>query len=190
MRQAQAVPGQSCTKCGQFKAMADYGVRHDRGAPYRQCRECMAARKWHKANPERHRQRGQAWVDANRDRARETWREMRRRKLEANPANRVHGRISNQIYYVLRKDKGCRSAFDLIGYSPNDLKVHLERQFVKGMGWHNMSEWHIDHIVPLSSFPIAGPDDPNVPRAWALPNLRPLWATDNLRKGAKMEVLV
>lgn len=29
-----------------------------------------------------------------------------------------------------------------------------------------------------------------VRRAWALPNLRPLWAADNIRKGARREVLL
>ena len=53
-----------------------------------------------------------------------------------------------------------------------------------------MGEWHIDHIVPLASFVIAGPDDPELRRAWALTNLRPLWAKDNMRKGAKVETLL
>lgn len=185
----QAVNGQACTKCGQFKPMSAYGIRHDRGAPYRQCRDCMAARKWHKANPERHRQRNQQWIEENRGRAREIWREMRRRKF-SNPAKRLHSRITSQIYHVLRKGKGRKSAFDLVGYSHDELKAHLERQFVKGMGWHNMSEWHIDHIVPLSSFHISGPDDPNLRRAWALTNLRPIWARDNIKKGASREYLV
>jgi len=55
-----------------------------------------------------------------------------------------------------------------------------------GMGWHNMSEWHIDHIMPLASFNFTGLDDPAVREAWALSNLRPLWAADNIRKGARL----
>ena len=181
---------QECTKCGERKPMSAYGMRHDRGQPYRQCRECMAARKWAKKNPERHRESCRAGEGRNRDRVRAIWREMSRRKLDSNPARRVHGRISNQIWKVLRQGKGCRSAFDLVGYSFDELKAHLERQFVGGMSWENMGEWHIDHIVPLSSFEITGPDDPELRRAWALTNLRPLWADENIRKGAKMEVLL
>jgi hypothetical protein len=71
-----------------------------------------------------------------------------------------------------------------------ELKTHLGRQFLRGMGWHNMGQWHIDHIIPLSSFTITGPDDPELRRAWALTNLRPLWAVDNLTKRDKQEVLL
>jgi hypothetical protein len=62
------------------------------------------------------------------------------------------------------------------------LAAHLEKQFLKGMTWQNIGEWHVDHIVPLASFMISGPDDPALRVAWGLPNLRPLWAKDNLRK--------
>lgn len=65
-------------------------------------------------------------------------------------------------------------------YSSEELKLHLERQFVVGMCWDNYgTHWHIDHIVPLSSF---APDDR---AAWCLSNLRPLWAKENLEKSDK-----
>ena len=115
---------------------------------------------------------------------------MAARKRNANPPIRIHGRISNQIWYAIRGRKAGRKTFDLLGYSFPELKAHIERQFVAGMGWHNMGEWHIDHIVPLSSFTISGPDDSELRRAWALTNLRPLWAADNLRKSNKLVSLL
>jgi 5-methylcytosine-specific restriction endonuclease McrA len=149
----------------------------------------MAERKWATKNPERQRALTKRWESENPDRIREIWRDMAARK-RMSPSKRIHGRISNQIWQVIRGGKAHRHAFDLLGYSKAELISHLERQFLKGMGWENMGEWHIDHIVPLSSFTITGPDDPELRRAWALPNLRPLWAKDNIRKGAKIEVLL
>jgi hypothetical protein len=58
------------------------------------------------------------------------------------------------------------------------------------MGWHNLPQWHIDHIIPLSSFRFETAHDPEFKAAWALTNLRPIWAVDNLRKHAKRELLV
>jgi len=58
------------------------------------------------------------------------------------------------------------------------------------MSWENIGDWHIDHIVPLSRFKVSGPDDPELRRAWALTNLRPLWAKDNMRKSASNEFLL
>lgn len=58
------------------------------------------------------------------------------------------------------------------------------------MTWANMGEWHIDHIVPLASFTFRDADDPEVKRAWALTNLRPIWARDNIIKKDKREFLI
>jgi len=81
----------------------------------------------------------------------------------------------------------CR---EQLGYSLDDLRRHIERQFTPGMDWDRFAkaEIHIDHIVPLSSFDLSDPDE--VRAAFALTNLRPLWATDNLSKGARRDLLV
>jgi hypothetical protein len=71
-----------------------------------------------------------------------------------------------------------------VGYTLNELKLHLQNQFKDGMSWDNMGEWHIDHIFPISAFNFTKPEDPEFRQCWALDNLRPLWATDNLRKNA------
>lgn len=179
---------QVCTKCRNNKPKEAYGIRLDRGYLYRQCRECMKARKWAKRNPDRHLASQKAWVEKNPERARKIWRDMRSKRLSRNPALRVHGRISNQIWTALNGRKSGRSTFEILGYSREELVSHLERQFLKGMNWKNMGEWHIDHILPLASFTIG--DDADVRRAWALTNLRPLWAVDNMRKGARVETLL
>lgn len=75
--------------------------------------------------------------------------------------------------------------FILLGYSKGELMRHLEKQFLKDMGWHNMGQWHIDHIIPLSSFNYSSVSDPEFKRAWALTNLRPLWAAENRAKSDK-----
>jgi len=45
--------------------------------------------------------------------------------------------------------------------------------------------WHIDHIRPISAFSFTVPEDPEFKECWALNNLQPLWAFDNLSKGGK-----
>lgn len=97
----------------------------------------------------------------------------------------LRNRISKGMYACLRGSKAGASWEALVGYSAADLRLHLEARFVPGMGWHNMGEWHIDHIRPLASFNITGPECPDFREAWALENLQPLWAIDNMRKGAR-----
>jgi len=62
----------------------------------------------------------------------------------------------------------------------------LEQQFLPGMSWDNYGEWHIDHIIPVAVFNYSSVDHIDFSRCWALSNLRPLWAADNLHKNAKL----
>lgn len=74
----------------------------------------------------------------------------------------------------------------ILGCTTKQFKEHLERQFLPNMGWHNFSEWHIDHIVPISS----AKTEEEVIALNHFTNLRPLWASENLRKSNRMEFLI
>ena len=77
--------------------------------------------------------------------------------------------------------------FEILGYSAQQLREHLESLFESGMSWSNHGngpgKWNLDHIVPICKFPTSStPAEVN-----ALSNLRPLWWEQNmarLRKGA------
>ena len=71
---------------------------------------------------------------------------------------------------------------EILGCSFAELKSHLESQFASGMTWQNRSDWHIDHIIPLAS--AKTPEE--IIRLNHYTNLQPLWAADNIRKGAKI----
>jgi hypothetical protein len=86
----------------------------------------------------------------------------------------------NILYRALRylgKEKEF-STVDMLGYSANDLKIHMEKQFKEGMTWNNHGEWEIDHIRPLTSFDTQ--TDACVVNA--LSNLQPLWKEENIKK--------
>jgi len=68
---------------------------------------------------------------------------------------------------------------NLLGYSPGQLRNHLEGLFIDGMSWDNYGDWHIDHIRPISSFQ----ESDKISVINSLDNLQPLWAEDNLKKG-------
>jgi hypothetical protein len=96
--------------------------------------------------------------------------------------------IGDLIRSNLNRGVGVRSRKieEMLGYTMNDLRVHLERQFTKGMSWEKFSsgEIHIDHITPKAAFDLLDYDQWKI--CWGLPNLQPLWARDNLRKSAKL----
>jgi len=86
--------------------------------------------------------------------------------------------------------KAGRSWTRLVGYTAEELREHIERQFLKGMSWEEADKFHIDHIVPLATFNFDSAEHPEFRAAWALTNLRPLWATANISKGARRTHLI
>lgn len=97
----------------------------------------------------------------------------------------LKNRIGPSIRRYLREAKNNRKSVELLGYSYDQLRAHLEAQFVKKMGWHNMSEWNIDHIVPVSAFDFSTDIDEKIKICWGLANLRPVWAAENFSKKDK-----
>lgn len=112
------------------------------------------------------------------------------RQKRKTPKGALTHRMTSRIRHGLkglRRGSGWQAA---LGYTVDDLRVHLERQFLTGMTWENIGQWHIDHIVPLASFSYTSMDDEGFKAAWALTNLRPLWAGPNMVKHARRELLV
>lgn len=97
--------------------------------------------------------------------------------------NNIRSRIKKLI---LRKTANTKT---LLGCSVEYLMKHLEERFYPNpetgeqMTWENkgLYGWHIDHIIPLSSFNLSDPDQ--LKKACHYTNLQPLWAKDNYEKG-------
>ena len=121
-----------------------------------------------------------AWQEKYPDRYKEL-----KKQWKSKPENRLHGSISVRVKESLAGKKLGRGVEKILGYSIANLRTHLERQFIRNMTLDNYGKWHVDHIVPLVHFDIKGIDCPDLKAAWALSNLRPLWAADNQRKHAK-----
>lgn len=73
----------------------------------------------------------------------------------------------------------------LVNYTLDELRKHLESLFQEGMTWDNYGKWHIDHVIPISSFNITSDSCEDFKECWKLSNLQPLWAIDNLKKSNK-----
>ena len=77
------------------------------------------------------------------------------------------------------------SSVKLLGCTPIFFKNWLEHQFDSNMNWGNYgSYWHIDHVIPCSSFHILDSYEQRVCFNWK--NCRPLEGKDNLLKNNKI----
>lgn len=143
---------------------------------------------WKIRNADKAREQNKAWWSANKDKAREY---ARKRRLT--PQGKINASVRSGIYGRLSRAtgrKGKAKTFELLGYTVEALVIHLERQFLNGMNWDNYGQWHVDHIVPLSSFSYETFQEPDFRAAWALTNLRPMWGGENIAKGAKRLTLL
>lgn len=114
------------------------------------------------------------------------WSRERARKRRATDIDYVlRQNLRSRMHYALRAKnlKKSSKTFEAVGCSPIELREYLEGKFLIGMTWDNYGEWHIDHVIPLSS----AKDYEEIIRLSHYTNLQPLWAMDNLKKGAKFD---
>lgn len=111
------------------------------------------------------------------------------KRFNSNPENKPIIVCRKLLSRVLAQSDRKRSAKtrteEQLGYTKEQLKKHIEGMFSCGMSWSNHGDWHVDHIKPVSLMLSEGITDPKIINA--LENLQPLWATENLIKGAKYD---
>jgi len=103
-----------------------------------------------------------------------------RTKMRLTPEGMLYHRMSQSIREALRGAKRRCKWEDLLGYSVDELKAHLESQFTEGMTWEQFfgGGIHIDHVIPRMKFKYTSHN------GWALSNLRPIWPKENSVSGA------
>lgn len=154
--------------------------------------------KWYHSNQEVARERKRIYYSENKDvilarakvrgrtpKAREKDRIRSRRRRECLEV-RILGALRNRLCDAIRGKSRSQTTQDLLGCTVEQLKTHLEGLFQSGMTWDNWthSGWHIDHIIPCAAFDLS--DHEQQKRCFHYTNLQPLWAADNIRKGAKL----
>lgn len=144
-----------------------------------------ASNKYKEKYPEKQKESSKKWISNNREKRRIISRRACA-KLKKTTKGYLNHKISNQIRLSIGRNKNRYHWESLVNYTVDDLKKHLEGLFVDGMSWDNRSEWHIDHKIPISAFNFEKPSDMDFKKCWALSNLQPLWAKENLQKNNKL----
>ena len=159
-----------CSKCKENKALEAYGnLKQGKDGKCSYCKEC-AKNDLNK------------WRAKNRDKVNERAKQYRAKKYYSkNDLYKFRSLIRNQVRRYILDKKGL-STKDILGETFDNVRLHLEKQFIDGMSWNNHGEWHIDHIIPLSS----GKNREEYIKLNHYTNLQPLWAADNMKKGARI----
>ena len=118
---------------------------------------------------------------------------------------RLRAVISKAIYnalFLFGGSKSGHSIMEYLSYSIQELKDHLEKLFEPWMTWQNYGNfklknwddndqmtwmWNIDHIIPQSKLLYTSMEDENFKKCWALSNLRPYSAKQNIIDGNRRQ---
>jgi hypothetical protein len=198
-----------CSKCNIEKELVEfnkqkqgkYGVRGH-------CRECQRKetkkykfnnkkkiaeynKKWNYQNKKYYQEYRKIWENKNPDKL-----QYKRENFKKNNPNyyneyQIKRKKEDILFHLKCKMRDSVNRYlkyrstttsEIVGCSPQELKEHLENKFVPGMSWENRAEWHIDHIIPLSS----AKTEEELYKLCHYTNLQPLWAEENLKKSNKL----
>ena len=127
------------------------------------------------------------WREDNKEHVNKYKRDYERKRRAEDPKYRLGIRTRTAVWQLLkeRNINKTNKTFILLGYTIEELMIHLEKQFTEGMTWDNYGEWHVDHKKPMALFKFTSTDDEEFKECWCLDNLQPLWELDNLSKGTR-----
>jgi len=147
---------------------------------------------WAKENREHLREYHKKWREENVNHVREYRNNYERTRKSSDPIYKLIANFRTAIWTNLKENNTEKNGhyFEILGYTLTELKEHLEKQFINGicygMSWENYGEWHVDHIIPISSFNFTSIYDEDFKKCWSLSNLQPLWGPDNIKKSNKI----
>lgn len=177
-----------CTKCKKIKDVDEFGKSTRRKDGLRlYCKLCRRT----ESDPETDKERKRKWYLENRELTIERSRirhiekrEERNKYLKGYYKDNPHIYTwRGLVYRTLNGKIKDGDTLELLGYTYNELKEHIESLFTDEMTWSNYGEWHVDHIIPLSKFDETTP----IHIVNALSNLQPLWATTREINGVVYE---
>lgn len=142
--------------------------------------------KYRAANREKRNLEKKTWYAANKDRKLKRDKENKTKDIAAFRARQNKywkNRYNSDPQYKLRKllraslrrglFSGQKSILEYLDCTLDELRTHIESQFMPQMSWSNHGKiWDIDHVEPLCSFDLT--DETQIRLATRKVNLRPL----------------
>lgn len=193
-----------CSLCKEIKMLSEFYKRPGRAEHSVQhiCKTCSKTRTKEQRikNPSASRKAAKKWGDNHIEKKKEILRKWQaehpervkelRKKVKAKKVSTPWGKLNRNIATKMRASlngrKGGKHWESLVGYTVEQLKIHLEKQFKPGMNWDNYGKWHVDHKIPIAAHNFESAKNIDFKKCWELKNLQPLWAKENIIKSDKL----
>jgi hypothetical protein len=153
---------------------------------YREGNKLYFKEKWqeyYEKNKKSLNENGKKWKEINKVSVLEYRKKYTKERMESDLQFKLivnHRKRVSAIFKELRISKKKPSK-DILGVEIVLVINHIENQFQQGMSWENYGEWHIDHIIPLSS----ANNSNELEALFYYKNTKPMWEKENLMKANK-----
>jgi len=147
-----------------------------------------AMKNWRQSNRSKIAEYQRLYIDKNRNAIMMNKTKRQKERISEDPIYAMRIRASQLIRIYLRKGGYTKKSrcHEILGCAWDEFKSHIERQFTKGMSWERLGEIHLDHITPMAT----AKTESDVIALNHFTNLRPMWAKDNMSKGAQITHLI
>jgi len=178
------IKSKKCKKCNRIITRANF--RKSKTGKYGLSDNCKSCQKETQIKAkERNRIRSKEFYEANKEILLVKNYKAKKKRLKTDPEFKLRESLSHRVRRAIYDQRGKKSlkTLELLGCSIKEARIHLESQFREGMNWenHGINGWHIDHIIPCSSFDLTKKEEQE--KCFNYRNLQPLWAKENLSKG-------
>jgi hypothetical protein len=135
-------------------------------------------------NKEHLKEKKKIWREKNKEKILEYRRSYTKNRRKNDPLFKLITNLRNRVNLSFRRNGYTKKSktYGILGCSYDEFKTYLENKFVDNMNWSNQGEWHLDHIIPVSS----GRNENEIIKLNHYTNFQPLWGIDNLIKGNKI----
>lgn len=192
-----------CSKCKNTKELSDFPKSAKNSLSLRsRCKACCSEnnKAYHKQNATRVKVVREMWLAKNEKHMQQYYREyatknrekknryyIERRNIDLN--FRLAYLLRSRLYSALKGQARGGSAVDNLGCSIPEFRAYIETKFQPGMTWETygkgLGKWSLDHILPLIRFDLSDPEQ--IKQVCHYTNMQPMWFTDNVRKGDKLD---
>ena len=136
--------------------------------------------------------------EANKEKLALYRKEYQKARRKTDPKFKLRALLSNAIGFNIKKNgstKNYNSVVKFLPYTMQELRNYIEARFEPWMTWNNHGNynaktwndhdpttwtWQIDHIIPHAAFKYTSMEDQAFKDCWALTNLRPYSAKQNI----------
>lgn len=142
------------------------------------------AKDYNKKNRSRLNEKAKKWIKENPEKIRK----YVNKKYKENLNYKIEKRLRVSFYRAVRRQYKTKSVIRLIGCQIDQFILYLESLFTEGMTWDlfDNGKIHIDHIIPCKAFDLTNPIHQMA--CYYHKNLRPMWGSENIKKGGKYSI--